>query len=155
MLPLGGCLLATDKPDPGLDIPQAYELGPKNPAVAEAALPPLDWWRGFRSKELTALIEEARTSNLDIAAAVAQIVQADAQARVAGAPLLPGVALNGSATRSRPSQSTQRWRWWRRQWWLRIQQSVVLAHRQLRDRLLGQEPFGSARRRGERGRQPL
>ena len=42
MLPLGGCLLATDKPDPGLDIPQAYELGPKNPRVAEAALPPLD-----------------------------------------------------------------------------------------------------------------
>ena len=106
MLPLGGCLLATDKPDPGLDIPLAYELGSKNPEVAEAALPPLDWWRGFRSRELTALVEEARTSNLDIAAAVAQIVQADAQSRVAGAPLLPGVALNGSATRSRPSQNT-------------------------------------------------
>ncbi len=105
MLPLGGCLLSADKPDPGLDIPQAYELGAKNPAVAEAALPPLDWWRGFRSKELTGLIEEARTSNLDIAAAVAQIVQADAQSRVAGAPLLPAVALNGSAERLRPSQT--------------------------------------------------
>jgi multidrug efflux system outer membrane protein len=104
MLPLGGCLLATDKPDPGLDIPQAYELSAKNPA-AEAALPPLDWWRGFRSKELTALIEEARTSNLDIAAAVAQILQADAQSRVAGAPLLPGVTLNGGATHARSSQS--------------------------------------------------
>ena len=69
-------------------------------------MPPLDWWRGFRSKELTELIEEARTSNLDIAAAVARIVQADAQARIAGAPLLPGVNLNGSATRLRTSQST-------------------------------------------------
>ena len=106
MLPLGGCLLATDKPEPGLDIPAAYEYGPKKPQVAEAAVPPLDWWLSFRSKELTALIEEARTSNLDIAAAVAQIVQADAQSRVAGAPLLPGVALNGSATRLRTSQST-------------------------------------------------
>ena len=106
MLPLGGCLLATDKPEPGLDIPSVYEYGPKKPAVAEAAVPPLDWWRSFHSKELTELIEEARTSNLDIAAAVAQIVQADAQARVAGAPLLPGVALNGSATRLRTSQST-------------------------------------------------
>jgi NodT family efflux transporter outer membrane factor (OMF) lipoprotein len=105
MLPLGGCLLSTDKPDPALDIPQAYELGPKNPALAEAAVPPLDWWRGFRSKELTELIEEARTSNLDIAAAVAQIVQADAQSRVAGAPLLPGVTLNGSAESLRPSQT--------------------------------------------------
>jgi NodT family efflux transporter outer membrane factor (OMF) lipoprotein len=106
MLPLGGCLLATDKPEPGLDIPAAYEYGPKKPAMAEAAMPPLDWWRSFRSKELTVLIEEARTSNLDIAAAIAQIVQADAQARVAGAPLLPGVTLNGGATRLRTSQST-------------------------------------------------
>src|ERR1039458_7543539 len=94
MLPLGGCLLSIDKPDPGLDIPQAYEGGPKNPAVAEAAVPTLDWWRGFRSKELTEVIEEARAANLDIAVAIAQIVQADAQARIAGAPLLPSVGLD-------------------------------------------------------------
>src|ERR1039458_2757649 len=105
MLPLGGCLLSIDKPDPGLDIPQAYEGGPKNPAVAEAAVPTLDWWRGFRSKELTEVIEEARAANLDIAAAIAQIVQADAQSRMACAPLLPNVALNGSATHARSSQS--------------------------------------------------
>ena len=73
--------------------------------MAEAALPPLDWWRGFRSRELTELIEEARASNLDIAAAVARIVQADAQARITGAALLPVVDLNGSATRSRASQT--------------------------------------------------
>ena len=106
MLSLGGCLLTGDPPEPGLDIPKAYDLGPKNPVVAETALPPLDWWRGFRSKELTEVIEEARAANLDIAAAVARIVQADAQARVAGAPLLPNVVLNGSATRLRTSQST-------------------------------------------------
>ncbi len=105
MLPLGGCLLSGDKPDPALDIPQAYGRGPQNPALAEAAIPSLDWWRGFHSKELTELIEEARVANLDIAAAVAQIVQADAQARVAGAPLLPAVAANGTATRARSSQS--------------------------------------------------
>ncbi len=72
MLPLGGCLLATDKLDPGLDVPQAYEYGPKKPAVAEVAVPPLDWWRSFRSKELTEVIEEARAANLDIAVAVAR-----------------------------------------------------------------------------------
>jgi multidrug efflux system outer membrane protein len=105
MLPLGGCLL-TDKPEPGLDIPQTYDRASKNPAMAESATPPLDWWRSFRSRELTEIIEEAREANLDIAAAVARIVQADAQARIAGAPLLPGIDLNGSATRSRSSQST-------------------------------------------------
>jgi outer membrane protein, multidrug efflux system len=105
MLPLGGCLL-TDQPEPGLDIPQAYRYGPHDPVLAEAAMPPLDWWRLFRSAELTDLIEQARASNLDIAVAIAQIVQADAQSRVAGSALLPVVDLNGSATRSRPSQTT-------------------------------------------------
>src|ERR1019366_2457665 len=106
MLPLGGCLLTGDKPEPGLDIPLAYDHGPKNPEVAEAALPPLDWWRGFRSKELTEVIEEARAANLDIAAAVARIVQADAQSRIAGAPLLPSIGLNGNAARAQQSKTT-------------------------------------------------
>src|SRR5207344_703309 len=45
------------------------------------------------------------TSNFDVAAAVARIVQADASSRIAGAALLPIVSLNASATRQRPSQS--------------------------------------------------
>ena len=73
-------------------MPPAYRAGPRH---ADAALPSVVWWRGFRSKELTDLIEEALTSNFDVAAAVARIVQADANARVAGAALLPVVDLNG------------------------------------------------------------
>ena len=106
-LPLAGCLL-TDKPEPGLDIPQAYDRSSPKPAVAEAALPPLDWWRGFRSRELTEIIEETRSANLDIAAAVARIVQADAQARIAGSALLPVVNLNGDATRSHAAETNSR-----------------------------------------------
>ncbi len=98
--------MLTDRPEPGLDIPQAYDRAARNPKAAEAALPPLDWWRGFRSRELTKIVEEAREANLDIAAAVARIVQADATSRIAGAPLLPDVGLNADATRSRASQST-------------------------------------------------
>jgi NodT family efflux transporter outer membrane factor (OMF) lipoprotein len=103
-IPLSGCLL-TDKPDPALDIPTSYRAGPKNPDVAEAKLPPLDWWRDFHSRELIELIEEARVVNLDITAAIARITQADAQARIAGAALLPTADLNGSVTRSRASQA--------------------------------------------------
>ena len=105
-LPLGGCLLTGDRPEPALDIPAKYTGSTANPAVAQAALPPLDWWRKFRSRELTDLIEQAREANLDIAAAVARIVQADAQARITGAALLPEVTLNGSGQRIRTSQST-------------------------------------------------
>jgi NodT family efflux transporter outer membrane factor (OMF) lipoprotein len=106
VLPLGGCLLTGDKPEPGLDIPQAYINSTPNARVAEARLPALDWWHSFRSRELTEIIEEARESNLDIAAAVARIVQADAQSRITGAALLPSVGLNGNATRFRNSQSS-------------------------------------------------
>jgi multidrug efflux system outer membrane protein len=105
-LPLGGCLLAGDKPEPGLNIPATYSAGPRNPAAAEARVPPLDWWRGFRSRELSEIIEEARAANLDIAAAVARIVQADATARIAGAPLLPLIDFNGNGTHSQQSKTT-------------------------------------------------
>jgi len=106
ILPLGGCLLTGDHPEPGLDIPAAYEGAARSAKRAHAALPKLDWWRSFHSRELTSIIEQAQSANLDIAAAVARIVQADAQARIAGAPLLPAIDFNGNATHLRTSQST-------------------------------------------------
>lgn len=99
-----GCLLTTDLPDPALDVPPGYKsAGTKNPMDAP---PTLDWWRGFRSGELTMLMEEAQTVNLDIAAATARFIQADAQARVAGAPLLPSLSGTGQETYSRTSGSS-------------------------------------------------
>jgi multidrug efflux system outer membrane protein len=104
-LPLGGCWLSGKPPEPGLDIPSAYRFSSPSPKVAQAALPKLDWWRSFHSRELTSVVENARDANLDIAAAVARIVQADAQARVTGATLLPTIDFSGNATHSRSSQS--------------------------------------------------
>jgi NodT family efflux transporter outer membrane factor (OMF) lipoprotein len=100
---LGGCLVGREQPDAGLDIPNAYRTPVRNP---DAALPTPDWWRGFRSRQLTGLIEESLTSNLDVAAAVARIIQADAQARITGAALLPNVQLGADYARSRSSRST-------------------------------------------------
>lgn len=94
---LTGCFVDTEKPELALDVPGTYTQGR---GAAEEG-PALDWWRGFRSRELTVLMEEAQTSNLDIAAAVARIMQADAQAQVAGAALMPSLSGNGSLTRTR------------------------------------------------------
>ncbi len=95
-----GCVLTQDIPDPALDIPERY----KSATLADHdGRPSLDWWRGFRSRELTDLMEEAQTVNLDIAAAVARIRQADAQARETGAALLPTLTGNGQETYSRTS----------------------------------------------------
>jgi NodT family efflux transporter outer membrane factor (OMF) lipoprotein len=97
------CVLTQDIPDPALDIPNAYKAG----RLTEPDAPPaLDWWRGFRSRELTDLMEEAQRVNLDIAAAVARFVQADAQARMAGAALLPSLSGAGQETYSRTSGSS-------------------------------------------------
>ena len=79
--PLAGCFLPNEIIPAAITMPSAYRAGPRH---ADAALPSVVWWRGFGSKELTALIEEALTSNFDVAAAVARIVQADANSRVAG-----------------------------------------------------------------------
>jgi NodT family efflux transporter outer membrane factor (OMF) lipoprotein len=86
----------------GVDIPPAYQTAHGKSA---AGRPALDWWRGFRSPELTKLIEEAQTANFDIAAAVARIRQADAQSKIVGSALLPAVDFNANATRSRASQA--------------------------------------------------
>jgi multidrug efflux system outer membrane protein len=91
---LSGCILGTERPELNLDMPAAYREGGRS--APDRALPALDWWRGFRSPELTSLMEAAQIYNLDIAVAIAQIVQADAQVGVAGAPLLPSVT--GTAT---------------------------------------------------------
>ena len=99
-----GCVLTQDLPDPALQVPEGYKAA--RLATARDAPPTLDWWRGFRSPELTQLMEEAQTVNLDIAAATARFIQADAQARIAGAALLPNVSGSGSENNNRTSGSS-------------------------------------------------
>ena len=98
----GGCILTKDLPNPALEIPAAY--GPA--AKLNNAPPTLDWWQGFRSRELTQLMQEAQIVNLDIAAAASRIRQADAQARITGAALLPSVNAGGQQANSRTSGSS-------------------------------------------------
>jgi multidrug efflux system outer membrane protein len=92
---LAGCDVGHDYQRPGLDIPAAYRA---TPDTAASAWPTADWWSGFHSADLNALIEAARTHNFDIAAAVARVRQADAQVRIAGAPLLPTLSGNADAS---------------------------------------------------------
>ena len=91
---LSGCILGSEKPELGLEVPTTYREGGHH--APDAAVPALDWWRGFRSSELTTLMEAAQIYNLDIAVAIAQIIQADAQVGISGAPLLPSVTGTGT-----------------------------------------------------------
>jgi NodT family efflux transporter outer membrane factor (OMF) lipoprotein len=100
---LSGCILGTERPDLNLDVPAAYREGGHN--APDAHLPAVDWWRGFKSGELTSLMDAAQIYNFDIAVAIAQIVQADAQVGVAGAPLLPSVTGTSNAQQSQTSSN--------------------------------------------------
>src|SRR5438477_12427215 len=96
-----GCIIGTERPDLNLEIADAYRASPKS--GADAAVPAVDWWRGFRSSELTALMDAAQLHNLDIAVAMAEIIQADAQVGVSGAALLPTLSGNANAERQKQS----------------------------------------------------
>lgn len=91
---LAGCDLGPVFSRPEAEIPPAFRA---TKASAQAAWPAPEWWRGFASAELDALITTARTHNQDLAAAAARIRQADAQARIGGAALLPSVGLGADA----------------------------------------------------------
>jgi multidrug efflux system outer membrane protein len=100
---LSGCILGSERPELNLDMSDTYRTAPRG--NADAAVPVLDWWRGFRSGELTTLMEAAQIYNLDIAVALAQIVQADALVGVSGAPLLPSLTGNASAEQQKQSSA--------------------------------------------------
>ena len=71
------------------------------PTPDDASWPDPQWWRQFHSAELDRLIEQAHSANDDLQAAVARVQQSDAQARIAGAPLLPSLQAGFTPSRSR------------------------------------------------------
>ena len=88
-----GCTLRTTKPA-APELPGSFDSAAPG---ASADWPSKDWYHGFASAELDALILEAAQNNLDVATARARVAQADARARQAHAAILPGVDAGGNA----------------------------------------------------------
>ncbi|MBV9569914.1 MAG: efflux transporter outer membrane subunit [Alphaproteobacteria bacterium] len=63
--------------------------------------PAANWWAGFGSPELNGFVTTAQTNNLDLAAAAARVLQAEAQTEISGSALFPSLSLQGSAQRAR------------------------------------------------------
>ncbi len=95
---LAGCSLGPHYKRPAVTPPAAWQTS----AGAKAAWPSVDWWRGFGSPQLNDLIAQAEAANYDLAAAIARVREADAQARIAGAPLLPSVGAGAGLTYQKP-----------------------------------------------------
>lgn len=103
ILSVTACSLGPSYRGPDVPLPQAWSTPG---ADAQAQAPETDWWRGFGSARLNDYIAQAQSANDDIGAAIARVREADAQARIAGAALLPSLAADAGATRERAQPST-------------------------------------------------
>jgi outer membrane protein, multidrug efflux system len=104
-LAAAGCATAPPAALLPQDVPPAFEN-----RVAEGApvWPQPDWWRGFNSEEMSGLIGTAETNNLDLGAAAARVLQAEANTDIQGSSLFPTVDLSGNA-QQQGSKATGHW----------------------------------------------
>ena len=93
---LGGCGLAEVRPGLDVAVPKAFDNAK---AVASAPLS-LDWPKLFGSPELERLAQATAAGNLDVAAAAARILQADAQTAIQASVLYPQISSNVNASRN-------------------------------------------------------
>jgi NodT family efflux transporter outer membrane factor (OMF) lipoprotein len=87
------------EPPPKVALPAAWTVaGTPN----HQAWPDKHWWQRFGSPELTHLVDEGQSGNLELAGALARLKQAEAEARIAGVSLLPTANFYSDASRALP-----------------------------------------------------
>jgi multidrug efflux system outer membrane protein len=94
---LAGC--ATDPPQ--VLTPQYQPKAFVGPIDASPAVwPETDWWKDFGSDELSGLIAEAQSHNLDLAVAASRVVEANAQVTIQRSALFPQINAQAQAERA-------------------------------------------------------
>jgi NodT family efflux transporter outer membrane factor (OMF) lipoprotein len=94
-----GCTVGPKYQRPTVQLQPFHNAPSIEARTASLAAPPLDqWWTGFHDFELTRIVKRALDENLDLAAAMTRVQQADAAARGAGAQRLPSGSLYASTT---------------------------------------------------------
>lgn len=98
---LAGCASRgpTAEAPPKVDLPAGWTAGAGGD---HQAWPDKHWWQRFGSPELTRLVGEGQSGNLELAGALARVKQAEAGARIAGVSLLPTASFYSGANRAVP-----------------------------------------------------
>lgn len=98
---LAGCAhtIPATEPLPVIALPAGWSQA-GTPGAQE--WPDPQWWQRFGSAELSQLVREGQESNLELAAALSRVRQAESQARMAGVALLPTVEASAGASRDLP-----------------------------------------------------
>jgi NodT family efflux transporter outer membrane factor (OMF) lipoprotein len=102
---VSGCVVGPQYKGPPATSLTAFHNSPAvQTRATDAPAPPVEtWWTGFRDPVLTRIVDRALAQNLDLAAAIARVDQARAEARESGAQLLPTGAATSSVTPLRQS----------------------------------------------------
>lgn len=105
LLPLGlaGCAVGPAFHPPKTPVPARFAAA----AEAKPAWPKPGWWRQFGSPELDRLVAAAKAHNFTVIEAIDQLQAANAQAQIAGAPLLPAITASGNGSFQQAQTSTQ------------------------------------------------
>ncbi|MGH6877362.1 MAG: TolC family protein, partial [Rhizomicrobium sp.] len=85
------------------EVPPAF-TGPVPPGAP--LWPSADWWKAFGSDEMSGLITTAQKDNLNIAVAMAEVMEAKANRDIVRAALFPDITASAGATRSRTPINT-------------------------------------------------
>ncbi len=101
---LSSCSQLDEYVRPKTPVPPAWNES--ETAKSQAVWPTTEWWKQFHSPMLDAYMRLAEISNFDIAAAAARVREADAQARISGAPLLPALDANAGVQRAQTPTQT-------------------------------------------------
>jgi outer membrane protein, multidrug efflux system len=98
-----GCSVGPTYKRPEIALPAQWHesAGGTAGGASVSVWPAAEWWHGFGSARLDQLIAEAEHNNDDLAGAIARVQEADAQARIAGAALLPSLDLGAGGSRQR------------------------------------------------------
>jgi outer membrane protein, multidrug efflux system len=98
-----GCSVGPSYKRPDIALPPQWHesAGGAAGGASASVWPAAEWWHGFGSAKLDQLIAEAEHNNDDLAGAIARVQEADAQARIAGAALLPSLDLGANGSRQR------------------------------------------------------
>ena len=91
LLLLAGCSMTPDYQRPDINASAWREV-----QISQNAEIAADWWTGFESAELNALMERALTNNNNLQASLQRIEQARANLKIAGASLLPSADVTAS-----------------------------------------------------------
>ena len=96
-LAVGACSTPTPVGITPDDVPKGFT----SPIPTSAQVwPNVAWWKTFTSGELAGLEDGAQANNLDLAAAVARVLQAQAQTGITGSSLFPDIFVKGTGDRS-------------------------------------------------------